>query len=246
MELGDRGTIGAYAVIEKNVEIADGCCIDAHAVIREYVRMGKNNKVHPHAVIGGLPQDLSFDAGKKSYVNIGDNNIFREGVTVNRATVDCSSTRIGSDCYFMNNSHVAHDCVVGNNCVFATSATLGGHVEIGSQVFLGGGAMIHQFCRIGTLAIVRGVTGVSKDVIPYTLVGGTPVRHYKLNTVGLRRAGIKGHRYKALSLAFRQLRKRANIQDLDETPELIYLKSWLSAESKRGIHGFLPVRIKSQ
>lgn len=238
VKLGADVRIGAFTVIEDNVTIGDNCVVHAHAVIHRFVILGKNNQVHPHAVIGGLPQDLSFDSKTETFVRIGDNNIFREGVTVNRATQENSATQIGSRCFFMNNTHVGHDCVVGDENILATGATLGGHVQVEDNVFFGGGVMIHQFCRIGSLVMVQGTTGISKDLIPYTLVGGRSARHYRLNTVGLRRAGIVRDRYKTLSQAYRQLRNRETIEGLEKTAEILHLKEWLSAKSIRGIHGF--------
>jgi UDP-N-acetylglucosamine acyltransferase len=240
VKLGSGVSVGAFTVIEDDVEIGDHCRIGTHAVIHRYVRVGRHNHIHPHAVLGGLPQDLGFDREQVTYVEIGDGNVFREGVTINRATK--TSTRIGSNCYFMNNSHVAHDCTVGDHSIFATGVTLGGHVQVGERVFFGGGVMVHQFCRIGTLSMIRGTSGVSKDVIPYTLIGGFPVRHYRLNTVGLRRVGIEGERLKVLSHAFRRLRRREGLDDLPPTPELLYLREWLAAGSRRGIHGFVDLR----
>lgn len=237
-QIGDGTRVGPYAVIGEQVQIGADCSIDAHALVQSHVRMGDNNHLHPHSVIGGLPQDLSFDAALTTWVDIGDHNEFREGVTVSRASFENQSTRIGNHCYFMNNAHVAHDCIVGDHNIFATSATLGGHVEVGDRVFFGGGAMVHQFSRIGSFVMVAGVIGVRKDVIPYTLIGGIPVRHYRLNTIGLRRAGITGESYKALAQAYRCLREKQPLTDIPETEEVIYLKQWLAGESKRGIYGF--------
>ena len=237
--LGRGATIGPYAIIEDDVEIGPYSTIDAHAVIHRYVTMGERNRVHPHVVIGGLPQDIDFDGATTTFVSIGDRTVFREGVTVNRATKPNAVTQIGSGCYFMNNSHVAHDCRVGNETIFASNAAIGGHTEVGNKVFLGGGAMVHQYCRIGSLVMVSGTMGVLQDVIPYTMVMESPARHYRLNVVGLKRAGIVGERYKVLSMAFRRLKDREWIGDLAETPEIIELKRWLSAESKRGISSFL-------
>lgn len=237
--LGSNVSVGPFAIIEDHVVIGDDCVIDAHAVVQTYTRMGHHNRVHPHAVIGGLPQDLSFDANTVTYTDIGDHNTFREGTTVSRASFEGKATQIGSHCYFMNNSHVAHDCVVGDNNIFATSATLGGHVHVGSKVFFGGGAMVHQFCRVGSFAMIAGVIGVRKDVMPYTLIGGQPVRHYRLNSIGLRRAGISGDRYKALSQAFRCLKDNNPLdQSIADTEEILHLKDWLGADSDRGIYGF--------
>jgi UDP-N-acetylglucosamine acyltransferase len=139
----------------------------------------------------------------------------------------------------MNNSHVGHDCLVGNRAVFASGVAVGGFSEIGDRVFLGGGAMIHQFCRVGALVMVSGTVGVLQDVIPYTLAGDSPARHYRLNVVGLKRAGITGERYKMLSAAFRRLRDRENLEGLGDSPELNHLRAWLAAPSKRGISSFL-------
>jgi UDP-N-acetylglucosamine acyltransferase len=141
----------------------------------------------------------------------------------------------------MNNSHVAHDCMVGNKTIFANNVAIGGFVEVGGNVFIGGATVIHQFCRIGSYAIVQGALGVNKDIVPYMLVGGSPIRHYRLNSVGLRRAGIKGDRYKVLSSAFRLLKNRQSLDGLPQTDELVYLQQWLAAESKRGRHGFIEV-----
>lgn len=237
--LGRGVKVGAFAVIEAEVVVGDGCVIDSHAVIRRYVKMGPGNRVHPQAVLGGLPQDLGFDPEAESWLEIGANNVFREGVTINRASQPGQATRIGSNNYFMNLSHVGHDCTVGDHTILASSVALGGFVEVGDRVFLGGGAMVHQFCRIGTLAMIRGTSGVSKDVLPYTLVGGNPVKHYRLNSVGLKRAGIVGDRYRTLSQAFRWLRLGKGLAELAATEEIDTLRQWLAAPSQRGVHGFV-------
>lgn len=243
-KLGDNVSVGPFAVIEEHVEIGDNCQIGAHSVIQPYVRMGVGNVVHPHAVLGGLPQDIHFNAETVTYLQIGDRNVFREGVTAHRATIENGATQIGSDCYFMNNSHVAHDCQVGSNTIFANNVAIGGHVQVGSRVFMGGNVVAHQFCRIGSYAIVQGTTGLNMDVIPFMLIGGRPARHYKLNTVGLRRAGITGDRYKVLSDAFRLLKKKQSLDNLPETEELRLLKDWLAVKSKRGLHGFVDVSVE--
>ncbi|TAL44436.1 MAG: acyl-ACP--UDP-N-acetylglucosamine O-acyltransferase [Methylovulum sp.] len=239
--LGDNITVGPFAVIDGDVKIGADCVIGAHAVVQAYVNMGNGNILHPHAVLGGLPQDTGFKAETVSWLSIGDNNVFREGFTAHRASKENAETRIGSGCYFMGNSHVAHDCSVGNNTIFANNVAIGGHVEIGHNVFMGGAAVVHQFCRVGSFAMVRGTTGLSMDVLPFMLIGGSPGRHYKLNTVGLRRAGITGERYNVLSLAFRLLKNKQSLDSLHETAELKLLKDWLAVKSKRGIHGFIDV-----
>ncbi len=237
--LGRAVTVGPFAVIEDDVMIGDDCIIEAFAMIRSNVTIGSGNHVFPQVVIGGVPQDISFDAETPSQVCIGDNNVFREGVTIHRATQKDSATRVGSGNYLMNHAHVAHDCRLGNNTTLASGVTLGGFVDVGDQVFMGGGVMVHQFCRIGSLSMVRGLTGVSKDVIPYSLLGGFPVRHYRLNLVGLRRAGLNEDRLKSLSVAFRNLRKSGHIGEVDSTPETEHLRHWMNAASNRGVHPFV-------
>jgi UDP-N-acetylglucosamine acyltransferase len=239
--LGDNINIGPFAVVESNVVIGNNCSIGAHAVIQPFVKMGSGNVVHPQVVLGDLPQDTSFKSETVSWLQIGDHNVFREGFTAHRASVEHAVTHIGTGCYFMNNSHVAHDCVIGDKAIFANNVAIGGFVTVGNNVFLGGNVVAHQFCRIGAFAIVQGTTGLNMDVIPFTLVGGRPARHYRLNTIGLRRAGITGERYKILEAAFRLLRAKQSLDELRETPELMQLKQWLATKSKRGLHGFMSI-----
>lgn len=241
-ELGADVSVGPFAVIEGPCRIGDGCVIEAHAVVRPHVRMGRNNRVHPHAVLGGLPQDLGFDPATESFLDIGDGNVFREGVSVSRATGAGLATQVGNENYFMNNTHVGHDCLLGDHNILASGATLGGHVVVGDRVFFGGGVMVHQFCRIGGFAILQGLAGINKDSLPFTMVGGRPGKHYRLNLVGMRRAGIDGERLKAVSAAFRRLKKKETLEGLPDTPELDYLRAWLSGQSRRGgILGFIEV-----
>ena len=239
--VGENASIGPFAVIDENVQIGANCQLGAHAVIQPFVKMGDGNILHPHAVLGGLPQDVSFKAETVSWLEIGDDNVFREGFTAHRASIENAVTSIGSGCFFMNNSHVAHDCVVGNKTIFANNVAIGGFVEVGDGVFMGGAVVVHQFCRIGSFAIVQGTTGLNKDVIPYMLIGGRPAKHYRLNSVGLRRAGITGQRYKVLSSAFRLLKNKASLDELEQTEELKFLQQWLAVDSKRGVHSFIEV-----
>lgn len=239
--LGENVRVGPFAVIESGAIIGANSQISAHAVVHAHVKMGEGNILHPHAVLGGLPQDLGFQAETESWLEVGDNNVFREGFTAHRATASGGSTRIGSGCYFMNNSHVAHDCSVGDKTIFANNVAIGGHVEVGNNVFMGGAVVVHQFCRIGSYAIVQGTTGINMDVIPFMLIGGRPAKHYRLNIVGLRRAGIVGDDYKVLSTAFRLLKNKKSLDELQSTKELQYLRQWLAADSKRGTHGFIDV-----
>jgi UDP-N-acetylglucosamine acyltransferase len=229
------------AYIATDVSLGDNVTVGPFAVVHSHVKMGNGNILHPHAVLGGLPQDTSFKPETVSWLICGDNNVFREGFTAHRSSKEDGVTRIGSGCFFMNNSHVAHDCSIGDNTIFANNVAIGGYVEVGNNVFLGGAVVAHQFCRIGSFAIVQGTTGLNMDVIPYMLIGGRPARHYKINTVGLRRAGIIGERYKVLAAAFRLLKNKQSLDELEETEELKLLKDWLAVKSKRGLHGFVSV-----
>jgi len=241
VKLGQGVTVGPFAVIEDNVEIGDDCQIGTHAIIQAFVRMGSHNIIHPTAVLGGLPQDLGFKPETESWVEIGDSNVFREGVTISRATQPGGATRIGSGCYLMNNAHIGHDCQLSNHNILASNVALGGHVKVGKRVFFGGGAVVHQFCRIGSYAMLQGLAGINKDVLPFMMVGGRPGKHYRLNLIGLRRAGIDGENLKALSTAIRRLRGKLTLDGLPGTPEMEYLRQWLEDGGKRGVLPFVDI-----
>ena len=236
--LGQGVVVGPYAVIEDATEIGDESSVGPHAVILRQTRLGARNQIHAHAVIGGTPQDISFRESD-TWVVIGDDNVLREGVTAHRATRTDTPTRIGSHCFLMAYAHVAHDCRIGDRVIMANNVSLGGHVEIGDHCTLGGSAGVHQFVRIGAQAMISAHALIKKDVLPFTLVGGEPVRHYRLNTVGLRRRGITGERYQALETAFRALRDGGDLGAGAETPEIELLRNWLARPSKRGLLGFV-------
>ncbi len=243
-KLAEGVAVGAYSIIHEHVEIGANTFIGPHTVIHDYVRMGADNRVHAHAVIGDLPQDISFQPATETWVEIGDTNTLREGVTIHRATAPSKPTSLGSGCYLMVNAHIGHDCNVGDGVILTINCAVGGHVEIGSNAVLGGSVVVHQFCRIGPYAMVAGFTAVRKDVLPYTMIGGNPVRHYRLNSVGLRRSGIKGDRYRALEKAYRVLRSGdKSLQGLENTDEVEYLRGWLSKNSKRGLSGFVREKV---
>lgn len=235
--LGEGVTIGPYAVIEDRVEIGAGSRIGAHVVIHSFVRIGRENRIHPHAVLGGEPQDVSF-ADRETWIETGDDNVFREYVTVHRATHENRPTKIGSHCYLMAYAHVGHDCELGDRVTLSNCATLGGHVQIGERAMLGGHVPVHQFVRVGAYAMVGGNTTVRKDVLPFSLVAGEPARHYRLNVIGLRRAGVTGERYRTLVAAFRALRRGRSLDGLPDNDEIAFLRAWLAAPSKRGLTGF--------
>lgn len=234
-------SIGAYSVIEDHVIIKSGTNIGPHCVLHSFVKLGENNQLHSHVVLGGIPQDLLFSE-QETWLEIGDENIIRENCTVHRSTNPDKPTRIGSKCCLMTYSHVAHDCQLDDGVILTAYVGLSGHIEIGQNANLGGHVGTHQFIRIGAYSMIAGYTPVRKDVMPYSLLGGNPVRHLRLNTIGLRRAGIKGDRYKALEHAFRDLRSGEAAKDLpknmQDTTEVDYLREWMLAPSKRGIYGF--------
>ena len=237
-ELADDVEIGAFAVVESDVRIGPGTKLGSHAIVRQYSQIGANNVIDSGAIVGGPPQHTRYD-GSETWAILGDDNVLREGVTIHRAFQSGASTRVGSNCFFMTNSHVGHDCIVGDNVTLATGAVLGGHVEVGNNVFMGGYAGMHQFGRIGAYCMVAGYVPLRKDALPFSLIGGTPVRHFRLNTIGLRRNGIVGDRYKALEAAFRALRDGdRHLGGVPDTEDVRYLREWLAAKSKFGYYGF--------
>ena len=237
-QLGESVRIGPYVVIEDDVRIGAGTVIGPHAVIHSHARMGERNEIHAHAVIADTPQDDSY-AGEETRVEIGDDNLIREGVTIHRSTDLAVPTRVGSKCFLMAYSHVGHGCQVGDTVILTNNVMLGGHVEVGDGATLGGGAAVHQFCRVGPYTMIAGVIAVIKDILPYTMAARSPALHYRLNTVGLKRAGVSGDRYRALEQAFRALRAGEDLDIRIDTPELATLKAWLAAPTKRGLAGFV-------
>lgn len=235
--IAENVEIGPYAVIKEDVHIAAGTSIGSHCVLHSYVRLGENNHIHDHVVLGNAPQDITYQ-GEETWLEVGSNNIIREFCSIHRSTnVECA-THIGNNCYIMCNSHIGHDCHVGNEVIVTAYAGISGHVEIGDQAVIGGNVGIHQFCRIGSLAMVGAYTPVGKDVLPFSMLGRDPVAHYKLNVVGLRRAGIKGERYRALEKGMQLVRAGKEDQLVGDTKELELLTQWLAAPSKRGIYKF--------
>jgi UDP-N-acetylglucosamine acyltransferase len=206
--LGRNVVIGPLAVIEDDTTIGDSCLVRAHAVIRRFTTLGAGNHVHEGAVLGGEPQDLAWD-GSPSRLVIGDRNVFREGVTVHRATAAGGATVVGSGCLFMADVHVAHENVIGDRVIMANNAALAGHVEIAEQAFLSSGVGVHQFCRIGRLAMIGGHAKVTKDCLPFVITDGNPARARGLNLVGLRRAGFTAEKLRGLKQAFRILLRSA-------------------------------------
>ena len=205
--------IGPYTVIGPDVEIKEGTKIQSHVCITGHTKIGKNNKIYPFASIGNDPQDLKFN-GEKTLLEIGDNNRFREYVTVNPGTVGGGGlTKIGNNCLFMISSHIAHDCKVGNNVIIANNVPLGGHVTIENNVVIGGNSAVQQFTRIGEMAMIGGMTGVLHDVIPYGLSTGNRNSLQGLNLIGLRRAKFENKDILGLSEAYKDIFATKNINE---------------------------------
>lgn len=202
--VGEGTEVGPFAVIETGAVIGDRCRIGSHAVIRGSTRMGNRNQVFEGAVIGGPPQDLKYRESE-SFVRIGDDNVFRECVTIHKATGEGAATRIGNHCFLMACAHVAHECVLGDRVIMANNVALAGHVEIEEGAFLSGGVVVHQFSRVGRYSMTGGNSKVEKDVLPYFLVDGVPARTRGLNIVGLKRAGYSNDAMRSLKRAHRIL-----------------------------------------
>lgn len=187
--LGDGARIGPYAVVGEHCTIGSGTVLGPHAVIEPFTTIGRDCQVFSGAVIGGMPQDLKF-TGEESYTVIGDRNVIRECVTINRATGMGEETRLGDDNLLMAYVHVAHNCVIGNHAILANAATLAGHVALEDYARLGGMVGVHQFTRVGTLSMVGAMARITQDVPPYMLVEGDPARVHGPNVIGLRRHGL--------------------------------------------------------
>lgn len=204
-QIDESVQIGPYCVIGKNVTLDSNVRLHSHVVIDGHTHIGGNTEVFPFASLGKAPQDLKF-GGEESVLEIGENNVIREYVTMNPGTAgDNLKTIVGNNNLFMISAHIAHDCVIGNNIVMANNATLGGHVHVGDYAVIGGLAAVHQFVRIGHHAVIGGMSGVENDVIPYGRVKGERAFLAGLNLIGLERQGFDKQEIKILQKAFNEL-----------------------------------------
>ncbi len=204
-ELDRSVEIGPYAIVEAGSKIGKNVKIFARAHITGNTEIGEGTEVHMGAVLGHVPQDFAFK-NETTYLRIGKKNIIREYVTIHRGTKEGSATEIGNENFLMAFSHVGHNCVLGDKVILANGALLGGHINVESQVFISGNVVVHQFCRIGRLAIIGGFSGVNKDVPPFMAVRGPSVV-WSVNLVGLRRAGFKRGAISEIKEAFRLIYK---------------------------------------
>jgi UDP-N-acetylglucosamine acyltransferase len=225
------------------VVLGPGCQLRPHAVVTGHTVMGARNQVFSHAVVGEIPQDLKYQ-GEPTRTVIGDDNVFREAVTVHAGTVqDQGVTRIGNRCLFMATSHVAHDCVIGDRAIIANGVGLAGHVVLEEDVHFGGLSGAHQFIRVGRLSFVGGMCGAVMDVAPYTIVNGTRAEVVGLNKIGMQRAGMTedqvGRVEQAFKIFFRSKLQAAEALarlegELGTFPEVAHFIAFVKA-SKRGV-----------
>lgn len=218
-EIGSDVEIGPFCVVGPHVKIGDGTRLISQVTLLGHVEIGRHNRIHPATVIGGEPQDISY-GGSDTRVVIGDNNLFREGVTINRATEkEDGITAVGDNNYFMANSHVAHDCKVGNRVVLANGSLLGGHVHIDDHASISGNAAVHHYATVGSYAFVSGLSRVLHDVPPFMLADGLPTRPRCINVVALKRNDFSAETIKCLAEAHRLI-YRAKV-GLDHAREIL-------------------------
>ena len=212
-KIAENVVIGPFCIIEDEVEIGSGTRLDSHVVIKRYTTLGEDNHLHMGVLLGSDPEDKHF-SGERSYLKIGNRNILREYSTASRGTPPESVTVIGDDNYIMIGVHIAHNCQLGNNVVVCNHCSLAGYVEVGDGAFLSGGVVVHQFSKIGRLAMIGGNTRVNVDVPPFLLASEFNVAARGLNTVGMKRAGIGEEAIRQLKRAYRILyRSRLPLQE---------------------------------
>jgi len=212
-QISENVEIGPYSIIGPNVKIFDNVKIQSHVNITGFTTIGKDNKIYPFASIGNDPQDMKYNEEKTELV-IGDKNTIREYTTINPGTIQGGGiTKVGSNNLIMIGSHIAHDCIIGNNIVIANNAAIAGHAEIQDHVILGGNCGVHQFTRIGKMAMIGGMTGVSRDVIPYGLSTGNRNVLNGVNLVGLRRVKTPNKEIIGLSETYKEIFKTENLNE---------------------------------
>tara|TARA_B110000858_G_scaffold118774_1_gene135544 strand:- start:30 stop:806 length:777 start_codon:yes stop_codon:yes gene_type:complete len=242
--IGENVFIGPYTVIDDNVKIGNNNYIKSSVYLTGHTDIGENNVFFPFSSIGSPPQDLKFN-NEKTFLKIGNNNTFREHVTVNVGTEGGGGfTSIGNDSLIMIGAHIAHDCTVGNNIIMANQATIAGHVIVDDYAILGGLSAVHQFCRIGKLSMIGGMSAVEHDVVPYGLVTGNRAHLLGLNIIGLRRANYTNETIKDFKTVFERIFnsneiKTESIANNNTKNALTKnLVEFIQAESSRGLCTF--------
>ena len=212
-KLHNNVKVGPYSVIGANVEIDENTVVQSHVSIIGNTKIGKNNNIYPFASIGNDPQDLKFK-GEETKLEIGNENKIREYVTINTGTKGGGGlTKVGNNCLFMVSAHIAHDCIVGNNVILANSVPLGGHAHIEDNVIIGGNSAVQQFTRVGKSAMIGGMCGVVRDVIPYGVAHGNRSKLQGLNLIGLRRKNIPNQDILILSEAYKEIFQNENLTE---------------------------------
>lgn len=235
--------VGPYSIIGEHVKIARGTAVHPHVVITGWTEIGRDNRIFQFASIGEVNQDLKYK-GEETYLKIGARNTIREYVTMQIGTVGGGGlTQVGDDNLFMNYSHVAHDCIIGNGCIMANGATLAGHITIADGAIVGGMVGVHQFCRVGRMAIIGGCSKVTQDIPPFMMADGPRAEVRGVNVVGLKRRDVSEKVIDVLKHAYRLLyRSGLNVSqalermegELEQIPEVAELIEFIKS-SERGI-----------
>jgi UDP-N-acetylglucosamine acyltransferase len=239
--IGPGTRIGDYCVIEEDVVIGPGCLLEPYVYVKRWTTLGRDNQISAGTVLGTDPLDKNFD-GARSYLRIGNGNKIREHFTISRGTPPESATEIGDGNFIMTSGHIAHNCKIGNQTVIASCVLLGGYVEVEDQAFLSGGVLVHQFSKIGKLAMISGNTRVNLDAPPFFTFAGFQIAPKGLNLLGLKRAGYKAPDISILKQAYQLLYKSnlklddalARIESQIPTAETLHLVGFIR-RSQRGI-----------
>lgn len=241
-KIGNNVEIGPFVFIDKNVVIGDNNVIMPNANILYGARIGNGNQIFPGAVISAVPQDLKFK-GEETTAEIGDNNIIRENVTINRGTAAKGKTIVGSNNLLMESVHVAHDAVIGNGCIIGNSTKFAGEIIIDDNSIISASVLMHQFCRVGGYGMLQGGCRFSKDIPPYIIAGRDPITYCGINIVGLRRRGFSNELIENIHNAYRIIYNSGkNVsealeqvkQEVPMSPEIEYIIQFIES-SKRGI-----------
>ena len=241
-ELRAGTIVGPYCIVGSDVMLGEGCWLQHHVTLCGPMRAGRENKFYAYCSIGQQTQDLKY-AGEPTYLEIGNENTFREFCTVNRSTKSDGKTRVGNRGNFLAYSHIGHDCTVGDSVVFSNNGTLAGHVEVGDHAVMGGLTAVHQFCRIGRFAITGGCSKIVQDVPPFLIADGNPAQIRGVNLVGLERACYAPESVKAIKEAFRLIyRSKLNTRQaieavriqIEPREEVTHLIEFIE-KSERGI-----------
>ena len=241
-EIGAGTIIGPYCIIAAGVVLGSECWLQHHVTLCGPMAAGARNKFYAYCSIGQQTQDLKY-RGEPTYLEIGEENTFREFVTINRGTTSAGKTRVGNGGNFLAYSHIGHDCDVGDAVVFSNNGTLAGHVFVGDHAVMGGLTAVHQFCRIGRYAITGGCSKIVQDIPPFMIADGNPARVRGINLIGLERAGFSPETIKGIKEAFRLIyRSKYNTRqaieairnELPPSPELTEIVEFIE-QSERGI-----------